>query len=77
MLSEAKHLWHPGSLLPRHKINNQRFFASLKMTAERPGDESHGETFAARAMSDCVGVRHFEAAFLQIVTVIEDGATDE
>jgi len=37
----------------------------------------NGETFAARAVSDGIGVRHFEAAFLQIIAVIEHGAADE
>jgi hypothetical protein len=40
------------------------------MTEEGLGDESYGETFAARAVRNGIGVRHFEAAFLQIVTVV-------
>ena len=28
-------------------------------------------------MRDCVRIRHFESAFLQVIAEIEDGATDE
>ena len=37
----------------------------------------NGETFAARAVSDGIGVRHFEAAFLQVFAVIEHGSANE
>lgn len=40
-------------------------------------DFLNGETFAARAVSDSVGIRDFEAAFLQIFAVIEHGAANE
>jgi hypothetical protein len=39
--------------------------------------KSNSETLPARAVSDGIGVRHFEAAFLQIFAVIEHGAANE
>jgi hypothetical protein len=37
----------------------------------------NSKAFAARAVSDGIGVRDFEAAFLQIFAVIEHGAANE
>lgn len=39
--------------------------------------QSDRETFAARAVRNCVGIRNPEAAFLQVFAVVEHRAADE